>query len=63
VNAGQLIAHIDRSWDLRAEIQARTETALPALRARARRTHEIALRLLEGRPARDPGPPSAGGAA
>ncbi len=53
VNAGQLIAHIDRSWDLRADIEARTEAALPALQARARRTHEIALRLLEGRPPRD----------
>ena len=46
VKAGQLIAHIDRSWDLRREMQVRLEERLPALRARARRNHEIAMKLL-----------------
>jgi polysaccharide pyruvyl transferase CsaB len=46
VKAGQLIAYIDRSWDLRREMQGRLEQHLPALQARARRTHEIALTLL-----------------
>ena len=38
VNAGQLIAYIERWWDLRRNLQAR-----------ARRTNEIALRLLTER--------------
>jgi polysaccharide pyruvyl transferase CsaB len=49
VNAGQLIAHIDRSWDLRRNLQARLRNALPKLQERARRTHEIAVRLLTER--------------
>jgi hypothetical protein len=49
VKAGQLIAHIDRQWDLRRDLKARIERALPALQARARRTHEIAVRLLTER--------------
>ncbi len=60
VNAGQLIAYIDRWWDLRRNLQARIEQALPAIQDRARQTHEIAMRLLAergtkraARPARD----------
>ncbi len=49
INAGQLIAHIDRSWDLRRDIQTRIYRALPGLQARARETHEIAVRLLTQR--------------
>jgi polysaccharide pyruvyl transferase CsaB len=49
VKAGQLIAYIDRSWDLRRDLQGRMEQALPALQARARRTHEIAVGLLTAR--------------
>ncbi|HKW90782.1 MAG TPA: polysaccharide pyruvyl transferase family protein [Methylomirabilota bacterium] len=53
VNAGQLIAYIDRWWDLRRNLQARLEKAVPEIQARARRTNEIALRLLtERRPGR-----------
>ena len=46
VNAGQLIAYIDRWWDLRRNLQARLEKSVPEIQARARRTNEIALRLL-----------------
>jgi polysaccharide pyruvyl transferase CsaB len=46
VNAGRLIAHIDRSWDLQADLQARIDRALPALQERARATNRIAVRLL-----------------
>jgi polysaccharide pyruvyl transferase CsaB len=46
VNAGRLIAHIDRSWDLRRDLQARIDRALPALQARARQTNKTAVRLL-----------------
>jgi polysaccharide pyruvyl transferase CsaB len=57
VNAGQLIAHIDRSWDLRHDLRARFDRALPGLQARARRTHELAVRLLrEGREQKNRGP-------
>ena len=46
VNAGQLIAYIDRWWDLRRNLQARLEKTVPEIQTRARRTNEIALRLL-----------------
>lgn len=46
VNAGQLIAHIDRSWDLRTNLQARIDRVLPSLQERARETNRIAVRLL-----------------
>jgi polysaccharide pyruvyl transferase WcaK-like protein len=52
VSAGALLANIDRAWDLRHEQRARTQEALPELRARARTNNELALRLLSqpGRP-------------
>jgi polysaccharide pyruvyl transferase CsaB len=49
VNAGRLIAHIDRSWDLHADLQARIDRALPRLQERARETNKIAVRLLLNR--------------
>jgi polysaccharide pyruvyl transferase CsaB len=49
VNAGQLIAHVDRSWDLRHEIRRRIEASLPGLRSRARETNRLAVRLLQTR--------------
>ena len=49
VNAGQLIAYIDRSWDLRRELQARLDQAVPGLQERATKTHAIAVRLLTER--------------
>lgn len=47
VNAGQLIAYIDRWWDLRRNLQARLEKTVPEIQARARRTNEIALQILK----------------
>jgi polysaccharide pyruvyl transferase CsaB len=49
VKAGQIIAHIDRSWDLRDELQRRITKMLPALQARARENNRIAVSLLEVR--------------
>jgi hypothetical protein len=49
VNAGRLIAHIDRSWDLQADLQARIDRVLPTLQERARETNKIAVRLLFNR--------------
>jgi polysaccharide pyruvyl transferase WcaK-like protein len=46
VNAGQLIAHIDRMWDLRNRLQGQINSALPLLQERARQTHDIAVQLL-----------------
>jgi polysaccharide pyruvyl transferase CsaB len=46
VNAGQLIAHIDRMWDLRSQSQEQMRRALPQLKERARQTHETAVQLL-----------------
>jgi len=60
VKAGQLIAHIDRSWDLRRDLQALIERTLPRLQERARRTNEIAVRLLTGRNAWENAPPLVG---
>jgi polysaccharide pyruvyl transferase WcaK-like protein len=57
VNAGQLIAHIDRWWDLRRNLQAQLDRTLPAIQERARRTHEIAMQLLSARRARRPSAP------
>lgn len=46
VNAGQLIAHIDRSWDLRRRIRARTRRRLPRLQRQARENNRLAVNLL-----------------
>jgi polysaccharide pyruvyl transferase CsaB len=48
VSAGQLIAHIDRAWDLRDELRNRVDEALPALRARAQVNTDVAVHLLLG---------------
>jgi polysaccharide pyruvyl transferase WcaK-like protein len=48
INAGQLIAHIDRSWDLRRDLQAHIDRVLPVLQERARQTNSIAVQLLTG---------------
>jgi len=46
VNAGKLIAYIDRSWDLRRRLHEQMGTKLPSLQDRARETNRIAVRLL-----------------
>jgi polysaccharide pyruvyl transferase CsaB len=58
VNAGQLIAYIDRWWDLRRNLQAQLDRTLPAIKERARRTNEIAMHLLSARRARKPSAPT-----
>ena len=49
VNAGQLIAHIDRRWDMRNHLRDKIHHALPLLKERARQTHEMAVQLLIGK--------------
>jgi polysaccharide pyruvyl transferase CsaB len=51
IDAGQLIARIDRSWDRRDELRVKIRDRLPHLRARARRTHELLTDVLEREPA------------
>lgn len=52
VNTGQLIAYIDRSWDLRRELEARISQYLPPLHERARETNRLAVKLLQSRAGR-----------
>jgi polysaccharide pyruvyl transferase CsaB len=47
IGIGQLIARIDRSWDARAAIRSKIGERLPELQARARRTNELLLDLVE----------------
>lgn len=53
VNAGQLIAYIDRSWDFRRDLQTRIAQALPGIQERARENNRIAVQLLTGSTAPD----------
>ena len=46
LNAGRLIALIDRAWDERDRIRERIAGALPSLQARARENNAIAVELL-----------------
>lgn len=46
IGTGQLIAHIDRSWDTREEIRGRIRERLPALQSRARETNNLLVRFL-----------------
>ena len=48
VNAGQLIAHLDRSLDTRRDLQDRIGERLPGLIERARLTNRFAVQLLQG---------------
>ena len=47
VDAGRLIAHIDRSWDTREVVRARIQALLPELQQRARQAHEALVGVLE----------------
>jgi polysaccharide pyruvyl transferase CsaB len=48
VNAGRLLATIDRSWDWRDDIRARIQRLLPPLQQRALKTNQLLLDLLIG---------------
>jgi polysaccharide pyruvyl transferase CsaB len=45
-NAGQLLAHVDRAWDMRDELRVRVEERMPDPVERATRTPRMALELL-----------------
>lgn len=46
VNAGRLIAHIDRSWDRRNTLKAKIRSTLPSMKKEALNTNRLAVRLL-----------------
>lgn len=46
VNAGRLLAHIDRSWDERDVLKEKIKRQLPAVQARAAESNRIAVELL-----------------
>lgn len=52
INAGQLIAHLDRSLDTRQDLQQRIGDHLPGLIERARLTNRFAVQLLRSAPGR-----------
>jgi polysaccharide pyruvyl transferase CsaB len=47
VNAGRLIAYVDRLWDRQRDLKAVLRQALPELTARARSTHDMAVQFLQ----------------
>lgn len=57
VNAGRLIATIDRSWDYRKDVQKKIRKALPALQDRARHTNQLLVDLLHTTSERSSTPP------
>jgi polysaccharide pyruvyl transferase CsaB len=46
MNAGQLLAFVDRSWDRRLDLQTNIDVRLPPLIARSRQTADLAVGLL-----------------
>jgi polysaccharide pyruvyl transferase CsaB len=58
VNAGRLIAYVDRAWDVRRRIRNRIGQLIPELQERARETNRIALRLLTGEHPDEPKTPA-----
>ncbi|MBI2857756.1 MAG: polysaccharide pyruvyl transferase family protein, partial [Chloroflexi bacterium] len=52
VNAGRLIAYIDRSWDIRKEVSDKVSSLLPALKRRALVPNRLAVKLLREAAAR-----------
>jgi polysaccharide pyruvyl transferase CsaB len=54
VDAGRLIAHIDRSWDTREELRAHIDRWLPELKERARANHQALAALLDAAMAAGP---------
>ena len=60
VNVGQLVAYIDRSWDMRSDLRNRIVQALPALQDRARENNAIASQLLTNRKLPEKASPKSG---
>ena len=52
VNAGRILAYIDRSWDNRTALKEQATIHLPRLKREARRTNKLAVSLLRQPPTR-----------
>ncbi|HOA75390.1 MAG TPA: polysaccharide pyruvyl transferase family protein [Phycisphaerae bacterium] len=63
VTTGHLIAHIDRSWDVRASVRDHIRSRVPPLQARARETNQFVLQVLRSKPPKEQGPDLAHAAA
>lgn len=50
IGIGQLIARIDRSWDMRGAVREKIRQRLPEMKARAKRTNEFLVGLLAAWP-------------
>ena len=48
INAGRLIAYIDRCWDSREDLRRRIQEKLPALQSLARKTNVLVEQLMSG---------------
>lgn len=48
VNAGRLIASIDHTWDWRERVRTRISEKFPEMKARARHTNDLLVRLIKG---------------
>ena len=46
VNAGRLIAYIDRSWDKRSALKEKIKSILPSMKKDALKTNKLAVQLL-----------------
>ncbi len=57
VNAGRLLAYIDRSWDRRTTLQEKIKSSLPRMKREARKTNRFAVSLLKKPPVRPDVPP------
>lgn len=47
VNAGRLVAHIDRSWDIRSELKQKIKEALPSMKRQALKNNRLVVELLQ----------------
>jgi polysaccharide pyruvyl transferase WcaK-like protein len=52
INPGQLIAHVDRSWDERQRLRDHIDRYLPGIQDPARESNRIAVELLKRQPPR-----------
>ena len=52
VNAGRLIAYIDRSWDRRNTLKEKIRSILPSMKKEALKTNKLAVQLLTKKPAK-----------
>lgn len=55
INAGRLIAYIDRAWDQRKKLKEKIEAKIPEFKQRSQKTHKYLLHLLKHNRSRQQG--------